>query len=94
MRPRRVRCRALDHRVPNENRITDSEIFAADFRLRVEGDADCNVCIFCIGIGSPTVQDVARRANCLRGFCIARAQWTRQRRTEDPQGRDPLSSST
>jgi hypothetical protein len=44
MRPRRVRCRALDHRVPNENRITDSEIFAADFRLRVEGDADCDVC--------------------------------------------------
>ena len=68
MRPRRVRCRALDHRVPNENRITDSEIFAADFRLRVEGDADCDVCIFCIGIGSPTVQDVARRAKVSVGF--------------------------
>ena len=68
MRPRRVRCRALDHRVPNENRLTDSEIFAADFRLRVEGDADCDVCIFCIGIGSPTVQDVARRANVSVGF--------------------------
>ena len=68
MRPRRVRCRALDHRVPNENRLTDSEIFAADFRLRVEGDADCDVCIFCIGIGSPTVQDVARRAKVSVGF--------------------------
>jgi len=58
----------LDHRVPNENRLTDSEIFAADFRLRVEGDADCDVCIFCIGIGSPTVQDVARRAKVSVGF--------------------------
>jgi hypothetical protein len=58
----------LDHRVPNENRITDSEIFAADFPLRVEGGADCDVCIFCIGIGSPTVQDVARRAKVSVGF--------------------------
>ncbi|WP_250523557.1 MULTISPECIES: LacI family DNA-binding transcriptional regulator [unclassified Caballeronia] len=68
MRPRRVRCRASARRVPNENRITDSEIFAPDFRLHVDGDADFGVCIFCIGIGSPTVQDVARRANVCVGF--------------------------
>ncbi|MDR5748824.1 LacI family DNA-binding transcriptional regulator [Caballeronia sp. LZ029] len=68
MRPRRVRCRASDRRVPNENRITDSEIFAADFRLRVDGDADSGVCPLCIGIGSPTVQGVARRAKVPVGF--------------------------
>ncbi|WP_311768219.1 LacI family DNA-binding transcriptional regulator [Caballeronia sp. INML2] len=34
----------------------------------MEGDADCDVCIFCIGIGSPTVQDVARRAKVSVGF--------------------------
>ena len=79
MRPRRVRCRALDHRVPNENRLTDSEIFAADFRLRVEGDADCDVCTS----GRHWITDRAGRRTPperVNGPGVAHARRMRQRR--------------